>query len=66
MFLMRSVFAALGYSLVFGAVVGVIWLRYPPSWTALDQASTIEAVSAFVAIEPNGDLRHSVAFWSRH
>ena len=59
---MRTLFAALGYSNDFGAVVGLVWLRNPPVWKSPAKA----AASTAAAGEPVSDFRHSVRFWVRH
>jgi hypothetical protein len=62
---MRSVLAALGYMLLFGAVVGAIWLRYPPHWMGLEQASTIDVSPALDASDLNDKIRHVAIFRDR-
>src|SRR5713226_6532426 len=61
---MRSVFAALGYTCLFGAVVGAIWLRYPPHWMGLEQASIMKVSPASDASDAN-EVAHDAPRTSR-
>jgi hypothetical protein len=57
---MRPVFAALGYTALFGAVVGAVWLRYLPVAAACGGPPSCATVAAsFAAAEPSADYRHS-------
>jgi hypothetical protein len=62
---MRSLFAALGYLVVFGTVVGIVWLRNPPVWTNGYKGPAQDHLFAN-ADRVDSDFGHSVRLSLRH
>jgi hypothetical protein len=61
---MKSIPAIFGYLLVFGAVVGAVWLVYPPVHPR--QGNPPASTSERVPLSSDTALRHSVSHSLQH